>query len=54
MCQSLGGWGSNICCVQSAQDSAAAIVKHGGEARPPRASVLMCLACSELSLHPFI
>lgn len=48
---SLRGWGGgvNICCVHSVQDSAV-IVKHWGEMHPPRGSVLMCLACSEVSL----
>lgn len=51
VCQeSQGVWGGcNICYVHSVQDSAG-IVKHWGEMHPPRASVLMCLACTELSL----
>lgn len=49
--RSLRGWegGCNICYVHSVQDSAV-IVKHWGEMHPPRAPVLMCLACTELSL----
>lgn len=48
--RSLGGRGGcNICYVHSVQDSAV-IVKHWGEMHPPRAPVLMCLACTELSL----
>lgn len=48
--RSLRGWGGcNICYVHSVQDSAV-IVKHWGEMHPPRAPVLICLACTELSL----
>lgn len=44
-----GGGGCNICYVHSVQNSAV-IVKHCGEMHPPRAPVLMCLTCTELSL----
>ena len=44
-----GRGGCNICYVHSVQDSAV-IVKHWGEMHPPRAPVLMCLACTELIL----
>lgn len=48
--RSLWGWGGcNICYVHSVQNSAV-IVKHCGEMHPPRAPVLMCLTCTELSL----
>ncbi len=51
MCQeSLGvGGDCNICYMHSVQDSAV-IVKHWGEMHSPRAPVLICLACTELSL----
>lgn len=49
MCVGGGGGCFNICCVHSVQDSAV-IVKHWGEMHPPRGSVLMCLACTEVSL----
>lgn len=54
MCQeSQGAGGCNICYVHSVQDSAV-IVKHWGEMHPPRAPVLMCLACIELSLSTLL
>lgn len=51
VCVCVGGGGGcfNICCVHSVQDSAV-IVKRWGEMHPPRGSVLMCLACTEVSL----